>query len=60
MAINVKVLERPIEDVSYVRAALKGMALTFKHLDQSGQGDGAVSGGARSASPPDGAGRTGC
>ena len=32
MAINVKVVERPIEDVSYVRATLKGMALTFKHL----------------------------
>ena len=25
-------VERPIEDVSYVRATLKGMALTFKHL----------------------------
>ena len=32
MAIGVKVLERPIEEVSYVRATLKGMALTFKHL----------------------------
>ncbi len=28
MAINVKVVERPTEDVSYIRAALKGMALT--------------------------------
>ena len=32
MAINVKVLERPIEEVSYMRATLKGMARTFKHL----------------------------
>ena len=34
MAINVKVLARPVEDVSYVRATLKGMARTFKHLFQ--------------------------
>jgi NADH-quinone oxidoreductase subunit I len=34
MTIGVKVLERPIEDVSYVRATIKGMALTFKHLFQ--------------------------
>jgi NADH-quinone oxidoreductase subunit I len=32
MTIQVKVLERPIEQTSYVRAMLKGMALTFKHL----------------------------
>src|SRR3981189_1093907 len=32
MAIKVKVGERPIEDVSYIRATLKGMALTVKHL----------------------------
>ena len=32
MAIGVKVLERPIEDVSYIRATLKGMAMTFRHL----------------------------
>ena len=32
MAINVKVVQRPVEDVSYVRATLKGMARTFKHL----------------------------
>ena len=32
MAIGVKVLERPIEETSYVRATLKGMALTAKHL----------------------------
>jgi NADH-quinone oxidoreductase subunit I len=32
MAIGVKVLERPIEQTSYVRATLKGMALTLKHL----------------------------
>jgi NADH-quinone oxidoreductase subunit I len=32
MAIQVKVLDRPVEQVSYVRAMLKGMALTFKHL----------------------------
>ncbi len=32
MAINVKVLDRPIEDVSYIRATVKGMALTFRHL----------------------------
>ena len=34
MTIGVKVLERPIEDVSYIRATVKGMALTFKHLFQ--------------------------
>ena len=32
MAIKVKVLERPVEQVSYVRATLKGMAMTFKHM----------------------------
>ena len=32
MTINVKVLDRPIEGVSYVRATIKGLALTFKHL----------------------------
>ena len=32
MAIGVKVLERPRQDVSYVRATLRGMALTFKHM----------------------------
>jgi NADH-quinone oxidoreductase subunit I len=32
MAIGVKVLHRPEHEVSYVRAALKGMALTFKHM----------------------------
>ena len=32
MTINVKVLDRPIEDVSYFRATLKGMALTARHL----------------------------
>ena len=32
MAIGVKVLERPIPQTSYVRASLKGMALTLKHL----------------------------
>ena len=32
MAINVKVLDRPIEDVSYIRATIKGMAQTFRHL----------------------------
>ena len=32
MAINVKVVQRPVEDVNYVRATLKGMARTFKHL----------------------------
>ena len=34
MAIGVKVLPRPEHQVSYVRAALKGMALTFKHMLQ--------------------------
>ena len=34
MAIGVKVLPRPSTGVSYVRATLKGMALTFKHLLQ--------------------------
>ena len=32
MTIQVKVLDRPIEDVSYVRATVKGLVLTFKHL----------------------------
>jgi hypothetical protein len=32
MAIGVKILKRPESEVSYVRATLKGMALTFKHL----------------------------
>ena len=32
MAIGVKVLKRPEREVSYVRATLKGMALTFKHM----------------------------
>src|ERR1041385_166478 len=32
MAIGVKVLKRPEREVSYVRAAFKGMALTFKHM----------------------------
>ncbi|HSQ32177.1 MAG TPA: NADH-quinone oxidoreductase subunit I [Gemmatimonadaceae bacterium] len=32
MAIGVKVLERPIDKTSYVRATLSGMALTLKHL----------------------------
>src|SRR4029077_523552 len=32
MAIGVKVLHRPESQVSYVRATLKGMALTFKHM----------------------------
>ena len=34
MTINVKVMKRPDTEVSYVRAALKGMALTFKHMRQ--------------------------
>jgi NADH-quinone oxidoreductase subunit I len=32
MAIGVKVLKRPERQVSYVRATLKGMSLTFKHM----------------------------
>jgi NADH-quinone oxidoreductase subunit I len=32
MAITVKTLARPEAESSYVRATLKGMALTFKHL----------------------------
>ncbi|MEK7380890.1 MAG: NADH-quinone oxidoreductase subunit I [Gemmatimonadota bacterium] len=32
MAIGVKVLKRPEEQVSYIRATLKGMALTFGHM----------------------------
>ena len=32
MTIGVKVLKRPETEVSYVRAALKGMGLTFKKL----------------------------
>ena len=34
MAIGVKVLKRPERQVSYIRATLKGMALTFKHMFQ--------------------------
>ncbi len=34
MAIGVKVMARPSTGVSYVRATLKGMALTFKHMLQ--------------------------
>ena len=32
MAITVKTVKRPDQEVSYLRAALKGMALTFSHL----------------------------
>jgi NADH-quinone oxidoreductase subunit I len=32
MAIGVKVLRRPGRDVSYVRATLKGMAITFRKM----------------------------
>jgi NADH-quinone oxidoreductase subunit I len=32
MSIGVKVVERPIEQTSYVRATLTGMAHTLKHL----------------------------
>ncbi len=32
MAITVKTMKRPEQDVSYLRATLKGMALTFGHL----------------------------
>ena len=32
MSIKVKVVERPVEDVSYIRATLRGMGLTVKHL----------------------------
>ena len=32
MAITVKTMKRPDQEVSYLRAALKGMALTFSHL----------------------------
>ena len=34
MAIGVKVMRRPEQQVSYVRAALKGMSLTFQHMFQ--------------------------
>ena len=34
MAIGVKVMQRPAAEVSYIRATLKGMALTFKHMLQ--------------------------
>lgn len=34
MAIGVKVMRRPERQVSYVRATLKGMGLTFKHIFQ--------------------------
>src|SRR5690349_3380537 len=32
MAIGVKVMKRPGAEASYLRATLKGMALTFSHL----------------------------
>ena len=32
MAISVKVMDRPVEQASYIRSTLKGMARTFKHL----------------------------
>jgi NADH-quinone oxidoreductase subunit I len=32
MPITVKVVERPVHDVSYVRAMFRGMGLTVKHL----------------------------
>jgi NADH-quinone oxidoreductase subunit I len=32
MAIGVKVMQRPQREVSYVRATLKGLSLTFKHM----------------------------
>ena len=32
MAIGVKVLHRPVEEVSYLRATLSGLGHTFKHL----------------------------
>ena len=32
MSIGVKVVERPIEQTSYVRAALSGLTHTLKHL----------------------------
>jgi NADH-quinone oxidoreductase subunit I len=32
MAIGVKVVERPTAEASYLRATLRGMALTFRHL----------------------------
>jgi NADH-quinone oxidoreductase subunit I len=34
MAITVKTMKRPVAEGSYVRAALRGMSLTFKHLFQ--------------------------
>src|SRR6185436_4071096 len=32
IVIGVKVVERPDREASYLRAALKGMALTFSHI----------------------------
>jgi NADH-quinone oxidoreductase subunit I len=32
MAINVRVMKRPERTSSYLRASLRGMALTFRHL----------------------------
>ncbi len=32
MPIGVKTVDRPVQDVSYVRAMLSGMSLTFKHM----------------------------
>ena len=32
MAITVKVVQRPLPEASYLRATLRGMALTFSHL----------------------------
>ena len=32
MAIGVKTMRRPTSGTSYLRASLKGMALTFRHM----------------------------
>ncbi len=36
MSINVKVMRRPERKSSYIRATLKGMALTFRHMTDVG------------------------
>ena len=42
MAIGVNVLDRPIEDVSHIRATIKGMAQTFRHLFEPTRQDEAI------------------
>ena len=68
MAIGVKVMKRPDQQVSYVRATLKGMALTFKHMFEKKvtmqypeqKSTDRTTGSARTPCRPAGAAPTGC